>query len=48
MYFYARTRLPSDQLIAADPPMIKRVDATLPVQELKTMPRKTWRRHWRR
>lgn len=38
MYFYARTRLPSDQLIAAIPPMLKRIDPTLPVQELKTMP----------
>jgi predicted permease len=38
MYFYARTRLPSDQLLGAIPPMMKRIDATLPVQELKTMP----------
>jgi putative ABC transport system permease protein len=38
MYFYARTRLPSDQLIAAIPPMMKRIDAALPVQELRTMP----------
>ena len=38
MYFYARTRLPSEQLIAAIPPMVKRIDATLPVQELKTLP----------
>jgi predicted permease len=38
MYFYARTRLPVEQLIAAVPPMVKRIDATLPVQELKTMP----------
>jgi predicted permease len=38
MYFYARTRLPTEQLIAAIPPMMKRIDATLPVQELKTMP----------
>jgi ABC-type antimicrobial peptide transport system permease subunit len=38
MYFYARTRLPSDQLIAAIPAMMKRIDAALPVQELKTMP----------
>jgi predicted permease len=38
MYFYARTRLPSDQLIAAVPPMMKRIDPTLPVQDLKTMP----------
>jgi predicted permease len=38
MYFYVRTRLPVEQLIAAVPPMMKRIDATLPVQELKTMP----------
>jgi len=38
MYFYARTRLPVEQLVAAIPPMMKRIDATLPVQELKTMP----------
>jgi predicted permease len=38
MYFYARTSLPTDQLIAAIPAMMKRIDATLPVQELKTMP----------
>ena len=38
MYFYARTRLPLDQLVAAIPPMMKRVDPTLPVQELRTMP----------
>ena len=37
MYFYARTRLPGDQLIAAIPQMMKRVDPTLPVQDLKTM-----------
>jgi predicted permease len=38
MYFYVRTRLPSDQLIAAISPMMKRIDPALPVQELKTMP----------
>jgi predicted permease len=38
MYFYARTRLPAQQLIAAIPPMMKRIDASLPVQDLKTMP----------
>ncbi|MCC6773508.1 MAG: ABC transporter permease [Gemmatimonadaceae bacterium] len=37
MYFYARTRLPGDQLIAAIPQMMKRIDPTLPVQDLKTM-----------
>ncbi len=38
MHFYARTRLPTDQLISAIPPMMKQVDPTLPVQELKSMP----------
>ena len=38
MYFYARTRLPSDQLITAVPQMMRRIDPTLPVQDLKTMP----------
>lgn len=38
LYFYARTRLPSDQLIATIPQMMKRIDPTLPVQDLKTMP----------
>jgi putative ABC transport system permease protein len=38
MYFYARSRLPSDQLIAAIPKMMKGIDAALPVQDLKTMP----------
>jgi predicted permease len=38
MYFYARTRLPSDQLIAAIGPMMKRIDPALPAQDLKTMP----------
>ena len=38
MYFYARTRLPTDQLIAAVPQMMKRIEPTLPVQDLKTMP----------
>ncbi len=38
MHFYARTRLPSGQLIEAVPQMMKRIDPTLPVQELKTLP----------
>lgn len=38
LYFYARTRLPSDQLMAEIPRMMKRIDPALPVQELKTMP----------
>jgi predicted permease len=38
MYFYARSRLPTDQVVAAIPPLLKRIDPSLPVQELKTMP----------
>ncbi len=38
MYFYARSPLPSDQLLAAVPALMKRIDPTVPVQELKTMP----------
>jgi len=38
MYFYARTRLPSEQLMAAIPQLMKRIDPALPVQELRTMP----------
>ena len=38
MYFYARTRLPVEQLVAAVPPMVKRIDPALPVQDLRTMP----------
>ena len=38
MHFYARSRLPTDQLTAAIPPLLKRIDPALPVQELKTMP----------
>ncbi|MEW5918932.1 MAG: FtsX-like permease family protein, partial [Gemmatimonadota bacterium] len=38
MYFYARSSLPTDQLVAAITPMLKRIDPSLPVQDLKTMP----------
>jgi predicted permease len=38
MYFYARTRLPAEQLVAAINPMMKRIDPALPAQDLKTMP----------
>ncbi|MEP7384069.1 MAG: ABC transporter permease [Gemmatimonadota bacterium] len=38
MYFYTRSRLSGDQLIAAIPPLLKRVDPTIPVQDLKTLP----------
>ncbi len=38
MYFYVKTSLPSDQLLAAVPAVMKAIDPALPVQELKTMP----------
>lgn len=38
MYFYARSSLPTDQLVAAIPGVMKRIDATLPVEDLKTLP----------
>ncbi len=38
MYFYVRTALPMGQIMKAIPPLIKRLDATLPVEDLKTMP----------
>lgn len=38
MYFYARTSLPEGQLLAAIPGIVKRIDASVPVENLKTMP----------
>jgi predicted permease len=38
MYFYMRTSLPPEQLLGTIPTVMKRIDASLPVQELKTMP----------
>jgi len=38
MYFYARSSLPSDQVLAAIPALMKKIDPTVPVEELKTMP----------
>lgn len=38
MYFYARSKLPSDQLVASVPAVMKRIDPTLPVEDLKTLP----------
>jgi len=37
MYFYARTKLASDQLLAGVPALMKGIDPTVPVQDLKTM-----------
>lgn len=38
LVFYVRSSLPSAQLLAAIPPLMRRLDATIPVEELKTMP----------
>lgn len=38
MYFYTRTRLAPEQLVAAVPTLVKAIDPALPVQELKTLP----------
>lgn len=38
MNFYVRTSLPPEQLLTAIPALIQRLDPTLPVEELKTMP----------
>jgi predicted permease len=37
MYFYARTSLPADELLAGIPALMKAIDPALPVQELKTL-----------
>lgn len=37
MYFYARTRLPSEQLVGNVAGIMKAIDPTLPVQDLKTL-----------
>jgi ABC-type antimicrobial peptide transport system permease subunit len=37
MYFYARTRLPTAQFMGSIPGILKEIDPTLPVQELKTL-----------
>jgi predicted permease len=38
MYFYTRTRLVPEQLVAAVPNVVKTIDPALPVEELKTLP----------
>lgn len=38
MYFYVKTQLPPEQLLAAIPPVLKQIDPTLPVEDLRTMP----------
>ncbi len=38
MYFYVRTSLPAEQLLAGIPTLMKRIEPTVPVQELRTMP----------
>lgn len=38
LHFYVRTSLPPAQMIAAIPPVLKQLDAALPVEGIKTMP----------
>jgi predicted permease len=38
MSFYVRTSLPPEQLLTQIPTLVKRLDPSLPVEELKTMP----------
>lgn len=38
LYFYASTTLPPEQLLRTIPAVMRRVDASLPVEELRTMP----------
>jgi ABC-type antimicrobial peptide transport system permease subunit len=37
LHFYARSSLPSDRLLGTIGPLMKSVDATIPVEDLKTM-----------
>ncbi len=37
MYFYAHSSLPSEQLLAGIPALMKRIDPAVPVEDLKTM-----------
>ena len=38
MTFYVRTSLPPEQVLRSIPEVVKRIDATIPVEDLKTMP----------
>ncbi len=38
MSFYVRTSLPGEQFLGSIGPVVKRIDATLPVEDLRTMP----------
>lgn len=38
LYFYVKTQLPPDQLLAVIPATLKTIDPTLPVEDLRTMP----------
>ncbi|MBL0170798.1 MAG: ABC transporter permease [Gemmatimonadaceae bacterium] len=38
MYFYVKTSLPPEQLLKTIPAALKRLDPTIPVEDLKTMP----------
>lgn len=38
MYYYVRSSLPPEQLLASIPAVMKRIDSSLPIDDLKTMP----------
>ncbi len=38
LVYYVRSSLPSGQVLSAIPPLLRRLDPTIPVEELKTMP----------
>ena len=38
LYFYVSTSLPPEQLLSTIPTVMRRIDASLPVEELRTMP----------
>ena len=38
MNFYVRTSLPPEQILKSIPAVIKQIDATLPIEDIKTMP----------
>ncbi len=38
MYYYVRSSLPPEQLLASIPAVMKRIDSSLPIDDLRTMP----------
>ncbi len=38
LYYYIRSNLPGDQLLRAIPPVLKAIDPSVPIEDLKTMP----------